>query len=44
MTAAEREILDALNAGDRGTARVHLGQRIQDREQPVPADADKTGD
>lgn len=40
MTAAEHAILAALRVGDRSTARVLLGRRIQDREQPIPADTD----
>jgi hypothetical protein len=40
VTAVERAIPEALAAGDRAAARVLLGRRIQDREQPVPADTD----
>jgi hypothetical protein len=43
VTAAEHAILKALAVGDRAAARVLLGRRIQDREQPAPADTDKTG-
>ena len=40
MTAAEHAILEALAVGDRAAARVLLGRRIQDREQPAPANTD----